>query len=106
MNNPWEQWSPYWWQTVTGVPPFGMRFEPSATYAQPNTFGAKTAHPRQLRPRRPAAAAEFSDNSRSRPTNRRATHRPGQPACLDNSSQVSAWHKRLKIGRKRKQRRE
>jgi hypothetical protein len=36
MNSPWEQWSPYWWQTVTAAPPFGMRFEPSATYAQPN----------------------------------------------------------------------
>jgi hypothetical protein len=36
MNNPWEQWSPYWWQTVTAAPPLGMRFQPSATYAQPN----------------------------------------------------------------------
>src|SRR5262249_10659900 len=36
MNNPWDQWSPYWWQSVTAAPPFGMRFEPSATYAEPN----------------------------------------------------------------------
>ena len=36
MNNPWEQWNPYWWQTVTAVPPFGMSFESSSTYAQPN----------------------------------------------------------------------
>jgi hypothetical protein len=40
MNNPWEQWSPYWWQTVTVAPPFGMRFEPSATYAQPHDISS------------------------------------------------------------------
>jgi hypothetical protein len=26
MNSPWKQWSPYWWQTVTAVSPFGMSF--------------------------------------------------------------------------------
>jgi hypothetical protein len=36
MNSPWEQWSPYWWQSVTAVPPFGMSFESSSAYAQPN----------------------------------------------------------------------
>jgi hypothetical protein len=36
MNSPWEQWPPYWWQTVTAAPPFGMRFQPSGTDAQPN----------------------------------------------------------------------
>jgi hypothetical protein len=36
MNSPWEQWSPYWWQTVTAFPPFGMSFESSSAYAQPN----------------------------------------------------------------------
>ncbi len=36
MNSPWEQWSPYWWQTVTAVPPFGMSFESSSAYAPPN----------------------------------------------------------------------
>jgi hypothetical protein len=36
MNSPWEQWSPYWWQTVTAASPFGMNFESSSAYAQPN----------------------------------------------------------------------
>ena len=42
MNNPWEQWSPYWWQSVTAAPPFGMRFEPSATYPQPNDIWSES----------------------------------------------------------------
>jgi len=36
MNNPWEQWNPYWWQSVTALPPFGMSLQPFTTYAQPN----------------------------------------------------------------------
>jgi hypothetical protein len=42
MNNPWEQWSPYWWQSVTAAPPFGMRFEPSATYPHPNDIWSES----------------------------------------------------------------
>ena len=43
MNNPWDQWSPYWWQTVTAASPLGMRFQPSATYAQLNdTFSSQS----------------------------------------------------------------
>jgi hypothetical protein len=46
MNTPWEQWSPYWWQTVTAAPPLGMRFQPSVTYAQPNdTFSSQSGSP-------------------------------------------------------------
>jgi hypothetical protein len=43
MNNPWDQWSPYWWQTVTAAPPFGMRFESSSAYAQPNDGSSSQA---------------------------------------------------------------
>jgi hypothetical protein len=25
MNNPWDQWSPYWWQTATAAPPLGVQ---------------------------------------------------------------------------------
>lgn len=43
MNNPWDQWSPDWWQSVTAAPPLGMRFQPSATYAQPkDTFSSQS----------------------------------------------------------------
>ena len=43
MNSPWEQWSPYWWQTVMAAPPPGVRFQPSAAYAQPNdTFSSQS----------------------------------------------------------------
>jgi predicted component of type VI protein secretion system len=44
-SSPWEQRSPYWWQTVTAAPPFGMRFEPSATYAQPNDIWSQSCLP-------------------------------------------------------------
>jgi hypothetical protein len=43
MNSPWEQWSPYWWQTVTAVPPFGMSFESSPAYAQPSDGSSNQA---------------------------------------------------------------
>jgi hypothetical protein len=36
MNNPWDQWSPYWWQTATAAPPFG---------GQPNEGWNQTAYP-------------------------------------------------------------
>ena len=43
MNSPWEEWSPYWWQTVMAAPPPGVRFQPSAAYAQPNeTFSSQS----------------------------------------------------------------
>jgi len=48
MNNPWEQWSPYWWQTVAAAPRFGMRFEPSPTYAQPNDSWSESYSSRTL----------------------------------------------------------
>jgi hypothetical protein len=25
MNNPWDQWSPYWWQTATAAPALGVQ---------------------------------------------------------------------------------
>jgi hypothetical protein len=43
MNSPWEPWSPYWWQTVTAVPPFGMSFESSSAYAQPSDGSSNQA---------------------------------------------------------------
>lgn len=43
MNSPWEPWSPYWWQTVTAVPPFDMSFESSSAYAQPSDGSSNQA---------------------------------------------------------------
>ena len=25
MNNPWDQWRPYWWQTATAAPALGVQ---------------------------------------------------------------------------------
>jgi hypothetical protein len=56
MNNPWDQWSPHWWQSVTAASPLGMRFQPSATYAQPNDIWSEK-HSSSTPPAVPSSAS-------------------------------------------------
>jgi hypothetical protein len=56
MNTPWEQWSPYWWQTVTALRPFGMSFESSSAYAQPNDGSSSQGRSTWTPPAAPSGA--------------------------------------------------
>ena len=49
--------APYWWQTVTAVPPFGMSFESSSAYAQPNDGSSSQGRSTWTPPAAPSGAS-------------------------------------------------
>src|SRR6516162_9198239 len=78
MNNPREQWSPYWWQTVTAVPPFSMSFETSSAYAQPSD--GSSSQGRSTWP--PPAANTGILGQLGQPANGSSGYPPAKPTSL------------------------